>query len=440
MIAPAAEPEPCPELAPAGLECWTVAVPVDPDDPAGPTLELGVTTYQADPTSWNSPVLKILSHAQALLFEPATTIEFFGDHDLIWIDHRGQGRSAAYPRCDELATHTAQLNTIQIDDEVAQLLRDCVQPTLTADVPLSSVMDQDVTANDFGLVRQALGIDQWAIYAASLGTDIAFRMIEQHPKTVTALLTLAPSVAGVSQSAAGAETAFRSFAADCAAIPTCAANGDLSELLDAAIDRLGPGVTTTTVDPTTGGFVRLDVPSVLNGITVAMSDAALAPVLPSLIAGLADGSADDVVAGFYVSRAASNDPIFYADDCPTLGYIRPAVSAFGDTSESRFGAMSWAPECEALGPIPPNTEVLPAESDIPVLALLPAWSSRATLDVAAEVFAGFPNTTIVQSPGIAQISAQLPECQNAVAIAFFDDSSGPVDTTCLTDPAVRTLQ
>ena len=390
--------------------------------------------------AWNSPVLKILSHAQAFLLGPDATVEHFGDHDLIWIDHRGQGRSAAYPRCDDLATHAAQLNTIQIDDGLAQLLRDCVQPTLTAGVPLSTVMDQDVSANDFDLVRQALGIDQWAIYAASLGTDIALRMIKDHPDTVTALLAAAPSVAGVSQSAATAEAAFQAFAADCAAIPTCAANGDLNALLDTVIERFTPGVTTATVDPTTGELVRLDLPSLANGISVAISDATLAAVVPSLLVGLADGSGDDVVAGFFVSRPASSDPIFYADDCPSLGYIRPPVSEFGDTTLGRFGAMSWAPECDALGPIPPNSEVLPVESDIPVLAVMPEYNPRSNPDVAAEVFAGFPNTTIIQAPGIAQLSVQLPECQNAVTLAFFDDPTGATDTTCLTEPAVTTLQ
>ena len=43
-VAPVAVKDTCPASATVGLECWTVAVPIDPAVEDGPTFDLGVTT------------------------------------------------------------------------------------------------------------------------------------------------------------------------------------------------------------------------------------------------------------------------------------------------------------------------------------------------------------------------------------------------------------
>ena len=381
-------------------------------------------------------MLQLNSHAYAFDFSLDPIV--YGAHDTIWIDHRGQGRDAGYQRCD-LAMHTAEVNSIQINDIVGQLLHDCVQQTLTAEVPLSTVQNQDVSANDFNLVRQALGIDRWSIYAQTFGLDIALRMVKAEPDSVTSIMSIDPGVAGSGWSTANADAAFAHFSADSAAIPSCAVNGDLGQHLDAAAARLRPGVTTKTPNGA-GGYVKFDEPALLNGVLVAMNDAALAPLLPGLLVGLVDGSADDVVAGFYASRAVASDPVAFADDCPTLSYIRPPVATFGNVGPGRFGAVSWKPECDAIGPVPANTDVLPVSADIPVLVVVKAYSAWASMDSAQAIFAGFPNATIVEAPGVSQLTVELGDCLAATATAFFDDATAKNDLSCITNPAKRTLQ
>lgn len=306
-------------------------MPIDPADAGRGTVDLGVTARRAKPDSWNSPVLVIADshsrYSRAIAGAPTK----LGDHDIIWIDQRGSGRSAAYKPCDEAGTFVAKLNSIDIDAKLGTLLRECVNSVRNASLPLDTVVNQDFTAEDFDLVRQALGVKKWSIYTGNLGADIALRMVNHHPETVTALVALAPSVAGTSLTPASAEAAFRLFAADCAAIPKCAATGDLNAVLDAEIKRFTPGIVTKTPDPISGGFVRLDAPSLLYATGVAMSDASLAPLLPGLMAGLADGTADELVAGFFANRPGDlADPLNSVLECQQLALNRPATSVHGD--------------------------------------------------------------------------------------------------------------
>lgn len=427
----------CPPTDMAGLECLTVTVPIDPEEPSGPTIDLAVTTLRADSSSWTSPVLRIGIDYFAFPFD--SVLPESGRHDLIWVDHRGFGRSAPYPACDPQGTHAAELNTIRISAEFGAELKECVQAAINAEVPLASALDQHATAADLSAVRQALGIDRWSLYAESFGFDIALRLLALEPETITSIMSVGAGTVGNNATVAKADEAFAAFAADCAAAPGCSQKGDLHVLLDGIVNRFAPGIVTATPDPGTGGFVTLDVPSGLNGIIFAMNTADLAPVLPGLLEGLVDGTADDAVAGFFASTPADSSPVALANNCQQQGYYRPPMAAWGSTADGRFGAMTWQPLCDAIGTVPQHTPTPVVTSEVPVLIVLSAYRPDFTLDSTREALTGLTNMHIVQSPGVSQLTKQLPECLAATFVAFFDAPDAAIDTTCLTSPATKSL-
>ncbi len=431
--------DPCPSGAAASLSCWRVAVPIDPAVPDDATIDLAVTVERSDPAVWQSPILWLGGPLPIFAF---TTHESYVGHDKIWVDHRGVGRSASYPQCTELDPFLTEIATLQMGSEVTEALGSCVQATVDAKLPLASVIDPNVTVADLAVVRRALGIDQWSIGAQGAGLDVALRAVADDPDSITSIVAAFPAVAGASQSNEQAEATFATFAADCAAAPDCAAIGDLNALLDQALARVEPGVVTQTVDPGTGSFVVVNDDVLVNGVNNALSSPDYAAILPSLIAGVANGSGIDVVASAFVAGAKityGTDPVLYALNCQEVAYLRPAMDTWGSSSGGRFAMRDWQAQCDAVGPVPQIPALPTISSSIPVFAVVPAHDPRSSVEQAEQIFSEFPNTTIIAVPGISSVRDQLTECWRATVTAFLDDPTAELDTTCLSEPAVSTL-
>lgn len=141
--------------------------------------------------------------------------------------------------------------------------------------------------------------------------------------------------------------------------------------------------------------------SVFAADVVALFDSSLTPILPGLIAGLATGDADELVAGFYASRPAGLDSAAdFANSCPILGWLwpaRPAVAA--DDHPGLFAEYSNQRLCDAVGPVPQITAPPKITSDIPVLVILSSYDSRSSEAVAKSIFSGFSHASFATATG-----------------------------------------
>ncbi len=226
---PTPVPTTCPPTAPAGLTCATVAVPVDPSKPSGPTLNVAITMRRADGSSWASPILVLNGTAPNYgSADPRRSTELIG-HDLVFIDQRGIGRSDGAVACTGLDKYTAERNELCSGEKAVATFKACLATQTGGPVPVDSIFNHDVVASDIGVVRRALGIDRWSVDAPNGGVDIALRMVSGDPGTVASIATRSPQVVGIGESPNTMADGFDRFAADCAAATTCSANGDLKK-------------------------------------------------------------------------------------------------------------------------------------------------------------------------------------------------------------------
>ena len=422
MKVPTPVADACPVVA-DGLSCWKVAVPVDYSLPEGPTLDIAVTVARLDPTSWTSPILRAGIPAAVAWDRPLPTA--LPGHDYIGIDPRGQGRSAALS-CSDLEKYKATLLIGRLDDTVAALLKQCMQGLLVGPVPLISAIDPQVAAMDAIIVRRALGIDKWGLYAAGYMTDRAVHMIELDPSSITGLMLVGPRIVGYGPTPGSVDAQLAAFVTDCAAAPACAANGDMNALSEALFAAAAGGLTSTNVNDETGKPVRFDDKMVRGAMSSIIGFQPVVTLVPTILAGGPQATVDQLVTTAE-AQAQSPNPVDLALRCQQLSYV--GLSAL-DRGESAL--------CDAMGPLPQLAAAELLASNIPVLVLSPSYLD-VTSDTAKQIFHNFTTLTVLNVPGMADPGLVIHDCWNGVRVAFFDNPTKPVDTACLTEPSVATF-
>ncbi|MDY7101043.1 MAG: alpha/beta fold hydrolase [Actinomycetota bacterium] len=168
----------CAELDPQGtfaIECATLTVPVDHDEPDGPTLDLAVRRIATDvdpserlgslvinPGGPGGPALGIL---------PAMAASgLFAGWDLVAPDPRGVGDSAPLA-CEDAVPDPAPPEGnpfVDVDEANADIIRAC----LASDGEVFSHLGTVTVAKDLDLLRDALGEDQLDYLGFSYGTHL----------------------------------------------------------------------------------------------------------------------------------------------------------------------------------------------------------------------------------------------------------------------------
>lgn len=426
---------PCPDATQTAFACLTVAVPADYDHPDAGTVDIVVTVNRALPTTWTSPMLRMGGMNSRRFFDWKQLATAAAGHDSVWIDRRDSGRSHHITPCTGIdIQYVAGLNTDDIDPTFAGLLADCLKATKANPQELNSVIDGDLDAKDLSLVRQALGIDSWAIATGYFFTDSALRLVGLEPGHVTAMIVNDPTVTGIGATTANLNAAFDAFATGCAAAPTCSQGGDLHDLL---IKALAQPPNVSTVPDRRGGFVTLDSRDLTQGIAVAMTDPSIIKLLPTLIAGAAVGGSPDPAATFY----AQADPD-YAMSPSTIVYNcqnGPTYHIGLTDTGSPLATGSPINECAAAGTVPQIAPLGQVNSDIPVIVIYGEYYPASSMADAKKIFAGFPNTTFVDIPGIMSPSGETGTCWGTVRDTFASNPTPTPDVACLTAAAVPTL-
>ncbi len=212
------------ESLPAVLaECSTLSVPENPDRPEGPRLRLFVARVPALTATPKPDPLVLIAGGPG-----QSTVDFYlelrqafepvrRDRDIVLLDQRGTGRSAAGFRCDFPAD--IDLDTAA-PDRLAAAVRDCLSQ-LKHD-PRYFGTSQAVA--DLDALRAALGAPRWNVYGVSYGTRVAQHYARRYPGRTRALildgvvpaeLVLGPSLA------LDAQHALYGIFARCAADAAC---------------------------------------------------------------------------------------------------------------------------------------------------------------------------------------------------------------------------
>lgn len=451
----------------AGMECGTLAVPVDPDDPDGRTIDLAVGILAAEGSSRDRIGSLVVNPggpggsgleflASAGLMFPEELRERF---DVVSFDPRGIAASSPLD-CLTQSERADAVDTESPDDPQAAVARaDELERAIAAgcendDADLFVNMGTDAVVADLDLLREALGDEQLTFLGLSYGTRIAAAYATEFPDRVRALVldgSVTPSRDPVDSSAGQAKgiiRAVQAFADGCNADPTCALAPD-------AMGRMAAVAAQLDAAPVELDDEQLTKDKFVTGVITAMYDPSVAAALADAVAALEGTDADARErGGRFLAALAGQQSSKQPDGTYGNGFEAQTVVNCLD-SDGPLDAADLPRVRELVGPIPafldtdpaadtPNCVHLPTGDD---LQLGPTTATSRILIVGTQ---GDPATpiewtsqmaTALGSPqvivygGSGHTASLNRECVTTQVTTFFVDGALTSPTDCPRDPA-----
>jgi pimeloyl-ACP methyl ester carboxylesterase len=364
------------------MECATIAVPLDHDDPDGPTIDLALLRRPArDPDARvgslvvnpGGPGASGLSLAATLVLPRAVLDRF----DIVGFDPRGVGRSTA------LDCHTHLQAIYDADptmDDQADILHfravseRFVDECASEHADLLPHMGTVAVAHDLDRIRAAVGDEQLTYLGYSYGTSIGQQYARLYPTRVRAMVldgVVDPSESGL----AAAEGQARGFTGALDAyVADCDADRCLGDDALAVIDQV-----TAAAEAAPIPAPRADRPATPGVVSIGTAYALYSELLwPQLTRALRDADAGDGtglvrLADTYLSREPDGSygnaaEVYFAVSCLDADWPRSfdTVLAAGAEVGARYPRFGEAivndyARC-ALWPEPPQPlEPVPAD-------------------------------------------------------------------------------
>ncbi|MBV9844818.1 MAG: alpha/beta fold hydrolase [Kutzneria sp.] len=272
VATPTASWHPCPEDSTA--DCATIRVPVDWNDPGGPTFDLAIARIRATDSAHRIGVLTTDPGGPGGSGIDFILHRFDADgvlrqrFDIVSWDPRGVQRSQP-ARCSAalLAEGPTEYPASEADyrhllDYNAELGADCRAHT----GPVFDHLDTTSTAKDMDAIRAALGERQLTYYGVSYGTEIGQRYAELFPDRVRAMTldsnvdhSVTSTYQYLADNTADFENSFAEFADWCDREAGCALHGrDVRAVWDQLYARARAGRLTdpSTAEPMSAADLR----------------------------------------------------------------------------------------------------------------------------------------------------------------------------------------
>ena len=275
-----------------GAECATLAVPLDHDDPDGPTIDLALLRLPARGERIGSLLVNFGGPGNSAV-DTAPTFRWPDEvrerFDIVAMDPRGVGGSTALGCGVPAPELYAVDHTVEDAADREALL--VISKAFAVDCErergelLPHVGTWDV-ARDLDLVRAALGDEQLSYVGYSYGTAVGQAYAELFPDRVRAMVLdgiLDPATAGLDlavQQAAGFEVALDRWAAACAQRSSCPGTDPIG-----AVDRALAGAEAGVP----AGSRVLGPGQATVGMAMALYSEALWPTLDAAVAGVLEG-------------------------------------------------------------------------------------------------------------------------------------------------------
>ncbi len=253
------------ELYP-GVETGVLEVPVDYEDPDGPTFELFVARRLAD--DQENKIGSLLVNPGGPGFGGSDFAiyadQIYGDEllerfDIVGWDPRGTGLSEPAIDCiDDYDRYFASTDITPDDDterqEIIDLAEEFADQCVANNEDYFAFVGTNNSARDMNAIREALGEEQISYFGFSYGSELGATWATLFPETVRAAVldgAADPNADGLEaslQQAAGFEGTLTTYLAQCSDDPQCAfhnggdAEGAFDELMESLDEQPIPSV------------------------------------------------------------------------------------------------------------------------------------------------------------------------------------------------------
>lgn len=310
------------------VECGTISVPENRNEPNGNKLDLQVVKVLSDnPNKPADPIVYLEggpggSALGRLGTFTAAFSRLLEDRDLIIMDQRGTGYSRPKISCvydDERAAQT---------DGIYEVMTACHTRLAKGEIDFP-VFNTVENAADFADLRYALQIPQWNLIGVSYGTRLALQMMADDPAGIRSVVLDSVFPGGVdffNERPPNAVRAFKAVFDACAADPSCnATNPDLENKLKGIIDKLNArpyqGGTNNPFSEKVAADRLLDGNAFVGILFSLLYDTQVIRVLPAMITAASQGDPIEGLVRFLpyaYSGGPGPDPLQGDGDAPSF--------------------------------------------------------------------------------------------------------------------------
>jgi pimeloyl-ACP methyl ester carboxylesterase len=433
-------------LVSVGARCGKLAVPEDPDDPQGRTIELAVAVVPAVATRAKPDPLFLLAGGpgQGAIEGYAGLLGHFAgirrDRDLVLVDQRGTGGSN---RLDcEMPAEAFASGEIP-PSQIRELARAC----LAALDARPQFYTTSVAVRDLETVRAALGYERINLFGGSYGTRVAQHYARRHPertRTIVLDAVIPPGLVLIPRIAIESQAALDGVFARCRADEAC--NGNFPDLaaqfalLDERLRRSSPLIPLSDpVDGTSGDLLvtRTHLLTMARMLTYSARAASLLPLVVHEAASRGNYvplAAQAEMLGEELERMIAmgmHHSVVCAEDAPRFdGAVDPATLARTTMGTLMVDAMSAVCEVWPRGPVDADFHE-PLESSVPALLFSGEFDPATPAAYGAAAALGFEQGLHLVVPGQGHGQSGLP-CVQRLLRRFIDSgSSAGLDAGCV---------
>lgn len=452
------------------VTCGFLTVPENRSDPTGRTIRLAVARVPAVSDVGDAePVVYLQGgpgESALLLSGRSIDAGINADRDVIYLEQRGNFHSEPNLVCPEVEAYLTASVSEHFSDPATGKKSDAAttacRDRLTASGIDLAAYNTVENAADVADLRVALGIDVWNVYGTSYGTDLALRVLRDHPEGIRSVVldsVVPPNVNPVSEFWPSFAAAYRQVFDGCAAQPACAAAyPNLAEDFTTTVNRLSEQPLTVVVPDANGDPTEVNIDGYrfanLVGIALA-SGPASAAVVPGLIDQMAEGDGTAVATALLGTASpmpgVNADGFTWSASCPdwTAGTspeeaLAKAKTALPDISDAVLSLQPqlarYFADCAIW-----NVGESPASARAPVVSEVPVLLMGGTFDSVTAIYwqdalkPGLTNAQSVSFPGLGHTVVDQSPCAMSVMQAFLASPDTPVDQTCAAQMAIPTF-
>lgn len=442
------------ELAPCDLsaqhgrqevdaQCGTLAVPLNPNEPDGETIELFVAVVEAlaeDPAPDPLAIVAGGPGEAATRFYVTTEPAFsriVRNRDIVLVDQRGTGRSAPL-RCE--ASQDDPFLTAGGVDAMVEASKECLE-NLDHDPRFFTT---SVAVGDLEAVRRALGHERMNLYGVSYGTRVAQHYLRRFPERVRRVVldgVVPPDVAFGPDVALASQAAVDALFDRCEADEACrAAFPELGQRFHAVLERLETHPVQVALDhPRTGDPVDILVDHwmLVGVVRLLVYHPRTASLLPVLIDATHGGDyrslatqAFVITEGIEDLAVGLNNAVVCTEDVPFMGEVDLAAQASTYMGTAFLEIVAGICEHWPRGLMDDDLRE-PLTSDQPILMLSGELDPITPPRYAERASVGLSNAVQVVGRGQGH-GMIMVRCAQRLMAEFLDiDDAGALDLGCV---------
>jgi pimeloyl-ACP methyl ester carboxylesterase len=455
LAVPVWSPESCTVLTPTGrvTQCGTLTVPEDRRSPLGNQVELAVAVvHTSSATPQPEPVVYLGGGPGGTVMDSlrGRYRSVLGEQrDVVMFDQRGIGLSAPNLECPE---RDAQMfaNFTTADDFATERDRlitaaDACWNRLVGDGIDLTAYNTIQNARDVRDLRRALGYLTWNVYGVSYGTALGQEVMRADADGVRAIIH--DSVYPIDdvrfdRVAEAADRAIAALAAGCAADADCGpAMPDLeATLADVIADYDADPQDVTITNPYTSLPETMSITGadVVGGLFGAMYRTEIIPLLPSLLAFIADRNLallQEIAVEAVDSLGGLTDGMFLSVECHDRGHgadeVTDLIAARPDLGTIYLGEVHGVCDQWPVPAAPPDFNEL-VTSPIPALVLAGSYDPITPPSGGQRVADALENATFVELPQVGHgVTGSGSACSTTIIRAFLVDPTATLDIACV---------